>query len=227
MKKFLSFLFLTAFVSISPARAQEPIVHFFPKPNEYAGKPFMQTVHERKSSRTFSPKELDDRTLGGMMYAAWGINRPEEGRRTVPTANNRQNIDVYVIKADGAWRYEGKNHSLEKISDVDLRPLAAKQDFVKEAPVTLLYVAEPTMRSAMHAGSMYQAVGLYCASEDLNNVVRLMVDADSLATALNLKKGQTVIVSQTVGLPPMSEETPAAAEAVPVQQTPQPVNTAE
>lgn len=66
--------------------------------------------------------------------------------------------------------------------------------------MTLLFVEKPNKYAGMHAGSAYQNVGLYCASAGLNNVVRGMYDAESLAKALNLGDKE-VIVTQTVGYP--------------------------
>ncbi len=180
------------------AFAQEAVK--LPAPDLTGGMPLMQAMKERKTERAFSTEALDNQTLSDMLWAAWGYNRPD--KRTIPTARNRQNMEVYVLKADGAFRYDARANSLIPVTAQDLRPLAAKQDFVLNAPVTLLFVADEDDKYAgMHAGSAYQNVGLYCASKGLYNVVRGMIDRDALAKALGIEDEDDIIISQTVGKP--------------------------
>ena len=178
--------------------AQEPVK--LPAPDLTGGMPLIQAMKERKTERAFSTEALDDQTLSDILWTAWGYNRPD--KRTIPTARNRQNMEVYVLKADGAFRYDARANSLIPVTAQDLRPFAAKQDFVLNAPVTLLFVADEDDKYAgMHAGSAYQNVGLYCASKGLYNVVRGMIDRDALATALGIEDEDDIIISQTVGKP--------------------------
>lgn len=178
--------------------AQDPVK--LPAPDLTGGMPLMQAMKERKTERAFSTEALDDQTLSDILWTAWGYNRPD--KRTIPTARNRQNMEVYVLKADGAFRYDARANSLIPVTAQDLRPFAAKQDFVLNAPVTLLFVADEDDKYAgMHAGSAYQNVGLYCASKGLYNVVRGMIDRDALAKALGIEDEDDIIISQTVGKP--------------------------
>ncbi len=171
-----------------------------PAPRTDGGKPLMEALKERKTSRSFSDRPLEEQVLSDMLWAAFGINRPAEGKRTAPTALNKQNIDIYVLDAAGVWRYDAKTNTLAAVMQKDLRPVMDSQPFAAKAPVTLLYVAENDVTSGMHAGSLYQNVGLFCASAGLNNVVRRM-DKDKLTQALSLPAGKEVIVSQSVGYP--------------------------
>lgn len=171
-----------------------------PAPRTDGGKPLMEALKERKTSRSFSDRPLEEQVLSDMLWAAFGINRPAEGKRTAPTALNKQNIDIYVLDAAGVWRYDAKTNTLAAVMQKDLRPVMDSQPFAAKAPVTLLYVAENDVTSGMHAGSLYQNVGLFCASAGLNNVVRRM-DKDKLTQALSLSAGKEVIVSQSVGYP--------------------------
>lgn len=171
-----------------------------PAPRTDGGKPLMEALKERKTSRSFSDRPLEEQVLSDMLWAAFGINRPAEGKRTAPTALNKQNIDIYVLDAAGVWRYDAKTNTLAAVMQKDLRPVMDSQPFAAKAPVTLLYIAENDVTSGMHAGSLYQNVGLFCASAGLNNVVRRM-DKDKLTQALSLPAGKEVIVSQSVGYP--------------------------
>lgn len=152
-------------------------------------------INNRVSIRNFSDREIDDQTFADIMWAAFGKNT--RGTRTIPTAKNEQNLKVFAIRADGAFLYDGKN--LNKVSNEDLRPLFAKQDFVKVAPLTLLFVGSDREYSPLHAGSAYQNVALYCAEKGIGNVVRGMFDKAAVHAALGLSEKEFPIISQTVG----------------------------
>lgn len=194
----LSSLFLSVLFAAQNVYALE--TKQLPAPRTDGGKPLMEALKERKTSRSFSDRPLEEQVLSDMLWAAFGINRPAEGKRTAPTALNKQNIDIYVLDAAGVWRYDAKTNTLAAVMQKDLRPVMDSQLFAAKAPVTLLYVAENDVTSGMHAGSLYQNVGLFCASAGLNNVVRRM-DKDKLTQALSLPAGKEVIVSQSVGYP--------------------------
>ena len=176
-----------------------------PDPDTTGGKPLMAALTERQTDRTFATTDLTQQQLSNLLYAAAGQNRTN-GKFTYPTARDTRNMRVVVLLSSGAFAYHPKDHSLRRVADTDLRGIVAQQAFVKMAPVTLLYIADtaktPEVWSAMHAGSMYQNAGLYCASEGLHNVVRGMFPSDKIAEALSLGKNEKVIITQTVGLPP-------------------------
>jgi len=193
--------------------AQEQNSILLPKPQTEIGKPLMQTLKLRSSNRVFDPKELPLQELSNLLWAACGINRPESGKRTSPSARNWQEVDVYVVLADAAYIYDAKGNSLKQIAEGDLRALCGVQDFVKSAPLNLVYVADYSriksndneqsklMWSSAAAGFMVQNVYLYCASQGLNVVVRGLIDVQKLGEALKLKSEQKIILSQTVGYP--------------------------
>jgi Nitroreductase len=203
-------LIIISFITVSWAAELSPIK--LPPPNLNSGKSLMQSLQARKSSRDFSTKKLPVEVLSNLLWAACGINRPESGRRTAPSAVNWQEIDVYVAMADGLYLYNAKEHILKPILNRDIRALAGKQSFVKDAPVNLIYVAdlskiskanieEKNFYSAVDTGFISQNVYLYCASEGLSTVVRAMIDKDSLSKAMNLSDNQKITLSQTVGYP--------------------------
>jgi SagB-type dehydrogenase family enzyme len=183
-----------------------------PKPQMDGGKPLMQALKERKSTRSFSPEKLPMQTLGNLLWAAFGINRPDSGQRTAPSAMNRQEIDIYVATADGLYLYDAKGSTLQPVLADDLRAATGMQPFVKDAPVELVYVAdysrmgrgtddEKNLYSAADTGFIGQNVYLFCASEGLATVVRGSVDRTALAKAMKLRPEQKIILAQTVGYP--------------------------
>ncbi|MCX6829660.1 MAG: SagB/ThcOx family dehydrogenase [candidate division Zixibacteria bacterium] len=183
-----------------------------PKPDTTGGKPLMQVLKNRHSSREFSADTLSLPVLSNLLWAACGINRPEEGKRTAPSAVNWQEVDVYVATAHGLYQYEPKQHILQPILAEDIREKTGSQPFVKEVPVNLIYVADyakitrasdssKDFYSAADAAFISENVYLFCASEGLATVVRGSVDRTSLAEIMKLRPEQKVILAQSVGYP--------------------------
>ncbi|MCR4440118.1 MAG: SagB/ThcOx family dehydrogenase [bacterium] len=183
-----------------------------PAPQTEGGMPLMAALKARCSTRAFSSKPLPLQVLSNLLWAACGVNRPESGKRTAPTARNMQEIDVYVALAEGLYLYNAKEHVLEPVLMQDLRAATGRQAFVAEAPVNLIFVSDydkmgniPTeakdFYSATDTGYISQNVYLFCASEGLATVVRNMVDKPALAEKMGLRPTQKVILAQTVGYP--------------------------
>jgi SagB-type dehydrogenase family enzyme len=183
-----------------------------PPPRLDGGRPLMQVLKDRHSSRSYKADELPPQVLSDLLWAAWGINRPESGGRTAPSAMNLQEIELYVVRADGAYLYEAKPHCLKPVASGDLRGLTGTQSFAAEAPLNLVCVAalekmgrlskeDADLYSAIDAGFISQNVYLYCASEGLATVVRGSIDRPKLATALGLGVDRRIVVAQTVGYP--------------------------
>lgn len=180
------------------------------KPEINRGVPLMQAFQKRQSSREFSDKKIPIAVLSNLLWSANGINRIESGKRTAPSAMNAQEIDIYVVMQQGAYIYNAKNYELNLIIEGDLREQTGKQDFVGNAPLNLVYVADYSkmqgdnendkkIYSAADTGFISQNVYLFCASFGLGTVVRGWVDKDKLAKSLNLNSDQKVVLAQTVG----------------------------
>jgi len=192
------------------AEALKPVQ--LPPPQTDGGKPLMQALKQRSTSRDFATDPLPLQTLSNLLWAAWGINRPGEGRRTAPSARNWQEIDLLLVDAKGVWRYEPAANTLVPLVTGDLRPLAGMQEFVKDAPVTLLLVGDPTRMKGSEAATreayawsdaafISQNIYLFCASEGLATGVRAMVDRPALAKALGLGADKIIAFAQSVGFP--------------------------
>ena len=152
--------------------------------------------------------------LSGLLWAAYGINRADGGR-TTPSALNAQEIDVFVALPSGAYRYDGTAHELQLVEASDLRRVTGYQDFVDEAPLDLVYVADHSRMSMIPsaqresyasaaAGAISQNVYLFAASNGLATVIRAWIDRAAIADALGLTHDQQVLLSQTVGYPKVS-----------------------
>ena len=183
-----------------------------PKPQLDGGKPLMQVLKDRKSSREFSSEKLPLQVLSNLLWAASGINRPDSGKRTAPSARNWQEIDIYVAAAEGLYLFDSRDHVLKPILTEDIRALTGRQSFVKGAALNLIYVAdfskmsgasneEKEFYSAADTGFIAQNVYLFCASEGLATVVRAMIDRPALGKIMKLRPEQKITLSQSVGYP--------------------------
>lgn len=175
------------------------------------GMPLMQALKARRSTRALADAPLAAQQLSNLLWAAFGINRPD-GHRTAPSARNWQEIDVYAVMADGAYRYDAQAHALQRVTGQDLRALAGTQPHARNAALTLVYVADERRMqgateatraefAAADAGFIAQNVYLFCASEGLGTVVFASIDRERLAAALKLDQGQRIVLGQSVGRP--------------------------
>lgn len=187
-----------------------------PAPSRKGGKPLMEALDARGSAREFSEKDLTLQQLSDLLWAAWGINREADGKRTAPSSHNRQEMNVYVAMKTGLYLYDASAITLKQVHGRDIRALTGTQDFPATAPVNLVYVADLEKRglkegqqitdtdqlsSWANTGFMAQNVYLWCASEGMSCVIRAMVPRDKLAPEMGLKPLQAIILAQTVGFP--------------------------
>ncbi len=172
-----------------------------PAPQKTGGKPLMEAINLRQSNRNFSDKELDIQTLSNLMWVAYGFNRPD--KRVVPSANNKQEFEVYITLKTGVYLYDAKGNKLILKLKGDHRKIAGTQDFVGVAPLNFIYVANlenaPINYARTDCGFIAQNVYLYCASAGLGTVVRGYFDQDTIKKALDLGDKREVILCQTVG----------------------------
>ena len=207
---FFVFPLLVVFLlGVAFASADEPKSIQLPQPQTDGGKPLMQVLKERKTTRELSDQKLSPQVLSNLLWAAWGINRPD-GRRTAPSARNKQEIDVYVATADGLFLYDAKTHSLKTILTTDVRGQTGKQNTAKEAAVNLVYVAdfsriqEEDDKVALawaDTGFIAENAYLFCASEGLAVVIRALIDRDELAKTMKLGPDQKITLAQSIGYP--------------------------
>ncbi len=195
-----------------PSPAQGPKTVELSKPQTDGGKPLMQALSQRKSSRDFDTKAIPLQVLSNLLWAADGINRPQTGHKTAPSAMNHQEIDIYVTTADGLFLYDAVSNALKQIHSEDIRELTGRQAFAQHAPLNLVYVAdlskagkgsteEQVFYAAADTGYISQNVYLFCASEGLSTVVRASIDQEALAKAMKLRPDQKIILAQSVGYP--------------------------
>ena len=177
-----------------------------PQPRLSESMPLMTALSQRRSIRSFLPDDLPVATLADLLWAGFGVNRPQSGLRTAPSAHNMQDIHIYVATSRGLWRYEAARHSLTAVLAEDVRGLTQPPG---EAPVNLIYVSRyPTGSSEeemlpwswAHSGFIAQNVYLYCAAAGLATVVRSSFSRPPLAKRMGLQTNEHITLVQTIGL---------------------------
>jgi SagB-type dehydrogenase family enzyme len=193
-------------------RAPAPDVLILPPAQQWGGKPLYEALKDRRSTREFSDQALPVEVLSNLLWAAFGINRPETRGRTAPSAHDWEEIDLYVALESGLFVYDPDYHLLRNRLARDVRAHTGLQEFAAQAPVNLVYVAdlsrmvqaspqELAQYPGPDAGFIAQNVYLFCASEGLATVVRGMVDRQALAKLMGLSPQQSIILAQSIGYP--------------------------
>lgn len=189
-----------------------------PAPATSGGMPLGDALSARATHREFSSAALSPQELADLLWAANGYNRPAEKKRTAPTAVNRQEIDLYVCTADGAYLFDAAANTLRRAADADLRGFtgrmnAGAENFAVKAPVALVYVIDFARQgmqdrpmdalryAAVDCGFVGQNVYLHCAAHGLHTVFLGMIDAPAISAALGLPPTSTPLFAQTVGRP--------------------------
>lgn len=175
----------------------------------------IETLATRHSTREFASTELTNQQLSNLCWAACGLSR-DDNHRTAPTARNKQEIRLFVFTAKAVYEYDAKANQLTEIVKGDKRSLIAgtkafKQDFVLDAPVSLLMVIdfdlfgssdEKAMQmGCVDAGIVCENINLYCQAVGLVTVPRATHDTEGLRKLLGLTDKQLPIMNNPVGYP--------------------------
>jgi nitroreductase len=180
-----------------------------PAPQKSGGMPLMEALAKRATGRAFATNDLSLQQISNLLWAGFGVNRPD-GRRTAPSAMNFQETDIYVLLKQGAYVYSAASNRLDLVVGEDLRPLGGTQSFVKDAPLTLVFVADLAKcgnneggrcTANVDVGYISQNVYLYCTSEGLATGARGSVDRTALGQKLKLRPDQLIVLAQSAGYP--------------------------
>lgn len=212
-QKFIGLMFVAVLAAVavaSSSNAQESIK--LPVPQTSGGMPLMEALAKRQSIRSYSGQALSQQLLSDLLWAAFGINRPESGDHTAPSWRGSKEIDIYVATAEGVWLYNPKANDLRRHMAEDIRGKTSSMVFAGSAPVVLIYVADLTrmakapreeqmLNAHVDAAMVGQNVYLFSASAGLGTVIMGSVDREGLPKRLGLRNDQIVTFAQTVGFP--------------------------
>ena len=212
MKNILTIACVAILLTATSCKAQDNIL--LPKPSMDNKVTLMQALENRHSTREYADKQIPDDVLSTVLWAACGINRPGEGKITAPSAINVQDIQVYVVRQDGAYLYKPKSNSLEKVSSKDLRAaVAGRQSFAADAPVSLVLVSNhnkfpqqmpreaKTRMGVVDAGYISENICLACSALGLNTVPRMTMDTEALKKELGLDDNYDLVLNSQIGYP--------------------------
>lgn len=210
MKKISVLTVLVFLLTVNGIDAAEKMIRL-PLPQKSGGKSIMECLTLRRSVKSFLPgKKLSAQHLSNVLYAADGINRPDN-RRTIPTARNLQNQTVYAVLREGIYQYDPYKHQLKLVKDGNFIAECGNQSYHKNAAVILIYVSDLKVIGSTsegnaacagtHAGAAAQNVYLYAASEGLGTVICGNIDEKKLAKMLKLETGKKVFYIQPIGYP--------------------------
>jgi len=194
-------LFILAIISIMASVTINAEV--LPTPNTTGGKPLMQVMNERKSSRDYQPGQaISKQDLSNMLWAAWGVTH--DGKHTIATAMNRQELILYVVTHTEVSRYNPEANTLTTVNTGDFRKYSTMQDFAAIAPINIVLVVDTSKQERVEfqgytAGAASQNIYLYCAQAGLKSVVRAGFDRENLPKALKLSANERILFVQTVG----------------------------
>jgi len=211
MKK-ISIIIITLFMALTYTHSQELQTIKLNAPDKARGPAVMKALSDRHSDRKFDSKDISLQDLSDLLWAANGINR-SDGKRTAPSAMDRQEIDVYVVRKDGAYLYDAGSNTLEPIAKGDHRKaVAGQQDFVLQAPICIVLVANleklgnPSQENtrliaAIDAGIVCQNINVFCSAAGLSTVPRASMEKDKLKEVLKLSDTQFIMMNNPIGYP--------------------------
>jgi len=196
------------------------------KPNTKRGFSFMETLAVKASAREWSDRELSLQDLSDLLWAANGVNRPDEGKYTASSAQNAHDVDLYLFRQDGVYLYDAATHALEPVLGGDLRSqlMMTPPPRPKDAggpppppppppsnpPLQIILVSDvsrfkfgpPELKpewGALDAGIVSQNITLFCAATGLQTRPRASMDKEKIKDMLKLKDTQHVFLNHPVG----------------------------
>jgi len=204
MKKLFTLILILASVTIQAQNIN------LPAPAKKGGSSTIESLWKRHSVRSFQQKDLPMQTLSNLLWATTGLNR-KDGKRTNPTAMNKQEISVYAFMKKGVYLYDHKKHTLILKKEGDHRNLVAHgQNFVNDAPVSLVVVGDLSLfpnssnsdvmtTVGIDAGIACENINIFCASVGLATVPRITMDKAGIKKLLNLSEKQIPFINNPVG----------------------------
>ncbi len=179
----------------------------FDAPPKAVNMDVMEALQNRKSAKSFTEKVVSFKEIGNILWAANGVNRPESGDRTAPSALNQQDVELYVFTTQAAYKYDPKAHAMNLAVEGDHRVLFTER---MKTPVIILLVSDVSkftrgsaedqrVTGAYDAGIVSQNISIYCAGAKIDTRVRASMDVPGLQKLLKLNAKQIPMLNHAVG----------------------------
>jgi SagB-type dehydrogenase family enzyme len=180
------------------------------KPRASLGVDIMEALQMRKSTKSYSTKEIPIGDLSNILWGANGVNR-EGGKRTAPSSYGRQYTDLYVVSNQGVYFYDPLRHSLGLVTNENLKNQIAMQKYVEDASHIIVMVSDSTRIHPLSknkvaaaygtAGCIAQNIYLTAGAMNLGTCLVVSLKADVIKDKLGLKEHETPIFIMPLGYP--------------------------
>lgn len=189
-------LLATMTLAAAPLMADDGEIRL-PEPQKSGGMPLLDALSARKSSRRTKGEAPTLQQLSNLLWAANGVTRPD-GKRTAPSAMNRQEIEIAVLTADGLYEWDEEDNEIElEETTEDL------SDQLNQSSVMLIFTYDKDDQTSAYAqvdcGFVGQNVYLYCASQKWDCVFLGSIDRKKLARALDCDADE-VLYGMRIGI---------------------------
>lgn len=145
-----------------------------------------------------------------MLSTGFNVPCPPSWGRVAPPARSWQEVAVYAVMPDGAYRYDAGAQRLVLVQAGDFRETSGAAGVLALAPALLVYVVdtealeqpypeEHGVLAGADPGCIVENIYRHCAGAGLAAVVRAPVDRHHLARLLGLKPSQRIVLAQAVG----------------------------
>ena len=198
------------------------------EPSKKRGLPFMEALSVKASAREWSDEDLSLQDLSDLLWAANGINRPDEKKTTASSAQNARDVDIYLFMRDGVYLYDPDDHVLQPVMTGDFRsqlmmtPPPRPKDAVgpppppppppTNPPIQIILVSDISRFrfgpdelkcewGAIDAGIVSQNISLFCAATGMMTRPRASMDKEIIADLLDLGHTQYVFLNHPIGYP--------------------------
>lgn len=198
------------------------------EPSVARGPTFMETLWAKASGREWSEEALSLQDLSDLLWAANGINRPEELKCTASSAQNAHDVQIYLFMKEGVYRYDVEAHALEPVLAGDHRsqimmsppprpvgaggapppppppPSRPPLQIVLVSDISCFRMGPPELKcewGAIDAGIVSQNISLFCAATGLRTRPRASMDKGKIKGLLELGDSEHVLLEHPVGYP--------------------------
>ncbi len=191
-----------------------------PAPERSGNVSVEETLQQRRSVREYADVPLSLKEISQLAWSAQGITDQGTGFRTAPSAGATFPMEINLLitevedMPDGVYRYNYRDHILEKKIDGDRRQelfeVALRQPSIINAPVVMVItgvVARTEQRYGgralryvyMEAGHVAQNVYLQGVALDIGTVVIGAFQDDRVADVLKLADGEYPLYIMPLG----------------------------
>ncbi len=206
----LSVLLVCLIVNIPVSSQAKDIV--LEKPKSNINLDLITAFQLRKSTKSFSTKEISFEDLSTILWAANGVNRPD-GKRTAPSSYGRHYTNLYVISSGGVHLYDPHEHELAFVTAENIKKQIARQKYVGEASHIILMTAalskfHPKVKEEAKelvgyatAGFIGQNIYLITNALDLGASFVLGIKKEVIREKLKLKEDEIPLCVMPIGYP--------------------------